>query len=193
MFYPIKKNLVLRVALLLLLVPCAYFAHLYLVLCFTHLPKRGSEFTSPTYTSNKILFIDDFYLELYAKPDDCKPQFISRLEWEYSFHFSRGQWTQDGRVFVCALKSENETNDSNLIAYDFSTAKAIVPSWVGNYPDNMMPEGKGFELNVQKLIVAHGGLRNQIIDYDTVKEHEEKRFWGKPPDPGRLMYAKPQR
>ena len=174
----------LLLAILVFFLAFKYF--LGLIFWGASFQNYGAQFVSPTYSTNKVVFIDDGYLKLYAKSGNQKPKFVSRLEWEHSFHFTIGRWTQDGEVFVCLLEYDGAIKDNTFVAYDFSIGKSMVPSWVGIYTDNMMPEGKAFELKIKKLIDSHGGLVNRGIDYNKVKKNEKLRFWNEASDSGSI-------
>ena len=150
---------------------------------------RQAKFDSPADRMNQILFyqIGDAFGDeighLYAKPKDQKEQSVVLLNDEEYFKFSYGQWTKDGQVFVCSflLFDEVSTNDKppvKAVAYDFSVNKVVAPLWFDhNHEESRLAfNWKEFESTIEKLIVAHGGLSDQRIDYDTVRKNE-KILW----------------
>jgi hypothetical protein len=138
-------------------------------------PYYVCEISSPADPSDKIIFVEEEYLRLYIISKGKKPQFISRLGWEYSLHFYSGQWTQDGKVFVSTLGKGGADKSPTFIAYDFGECRALLPS-SQRYADTTTPEGDGFLSEVKKVIATHGGLMGPSVDYNAVRKAEKREY-----------------
>jgi hypothetical protein len=121
----------------------------------------GAIFVSPANPANKVSFIWNSFHEssllLFANPKHQKGQLVAELVFENKYDFSNAQWTKDGQVVVCALRDEQDKDESVLgVAYDFSNGKIIAPAYGG-------AEFKEIQQRIEKLIAAHGGLDGSQI------------------------------
>jgi hypothetical protein len=132
----------------------------------------GAIFVSPANPANKVSFIWNSFHEssllLFANPMHQKKQLIAELVFENRYVFSNAQWTKDGQVLVCALQDKQGKEEQPVlgIAYDFSNEKIIAPAFGGT-------EFKKIEPDINKLIMAHGGLDGSQIWFGQITN----RLW----------------
>jgi hypothetical protein len=144
-----------KITVFILILPLAiilfcFFGYIF-VRCILE-SGMGAQYESPIHPANRILFSygggDEMLL--FAKPIWGRTQFVARLEQDGAFRLGDFQWTKDGQVVVCSLMllGEITTNDyaslSPIIAYDFSTGTAAVPSWLHMDPA-MDSTGAGYK------------------------------------------------
>ena len=169
--------------LFILFVPGLYIAHFAVVKFFDDSSKRMvAKFSSPTNPTNNIFFVEQGFrqrlLVLYASSDGQKTQRVADVELDGVYHFSHAQWTKDGQAVVCFLNlwSPNETTQEG-IAYDFNVNKIIGPLLINyNATDTNKVSWKESGLTLQQIIDAHGGLDDQRINDDEVRENENLSF-----------------
>jgi len=133
-----------------------------------------ARFAAPANNGNEVRFYDhsgfiDEDLTICAKtagrPEQRVLHFVS-----FGYAFSSAEWTKDGQVVAVEMAYlPNDEKGSNLqhawvIAYDFSTGRALAPAWLDIDRVNQLSHGnrvadwRGAESQVLAVVAAHGGL-----------------------------------
>ena len=146
-------------------------------------------FDSPAGSKNEVWLYDSGFLDrdlsFYAKPVGRRPQFVANVWWAPDAYFSSGQWTKDGKMFVCSMIVKTVGDKPvKAVAFEFSRNKVIMPSWITrvSFDAGSKADWHKQEAVIEEMIAQHGGLSDSRITDGIIKAQEKKLwFWQTPP------------
>jgi hypothetical protein len=165
---------------LLLLVVAAPALHKAATLAMYLNPASLAQFASPANAANEIRFYSmSEYHTVSVKPTGERERLLATLR-EDGYRLSTFQWTKDGQMVVYTMslgdtpkREKPPEATASVIAYDFSTDQSLVPLWIKNYDghDRPLSDWRQAEAEVLKLVAAHGGFNQHLIDDNELLRH----------------------